>query len=119
MIETQILGSAVGIQRQKVIDKTESTPLPSLTNGVIIGRFKRGRLDKPFTVTSENYQALLGRDPKNASYLAVEDAFKRGISEVKIMRVGGFAASVKKGGVSYLKVMPVTEIFIRQPEIGG
>lgn len=89
MIETQILGSAVGIQRQKVIDKTESTPLPSLTNGVIIGRFKRGRLDKPFKVTSENYQALLGRDPQNASYLAVEDAFKRGVSEVTIMRVGG------------------------------
>lgn len=116
MIETQILGAAVGIQRQNVIDKTESTPLPSLTNGVIIGRFKRGRLDKPFTVTSENYQALLGRDPKNASYLAVEDAFKRGVSEVTIMRVGGFA-SAKKGGVSYLKVMPVTEIFIRQPEM--
>ena len=94
MIETQILGSAVGIQRQKVIDKTESTPLPSLTNGVIIGRFKRGRMDKPFKVTSENYQALLGRDPKNASYLAVEDAFKRGVSEVTIMRVGSTGGAV-------------------------
>lgn len=88
MIESKILGSAPGIQRQDVIDKSETTVLPSLTNGVITGRFKRGRMDKPFKVTSNNYKALLGHDPSNPSYLAVEDTFKRGVSEVSVLRVG-------------------------------
>ena len=94
MIESKTLGSAAGVQYQGVIDKTETNSLPSLANGVIVGRFKRGRTDKLFKVTAANYQALLGRDPSNPSYMAVEDAFKRGISEVSILRVG----SVSGGG---------------------
>lgn len=89
MIETKILDAAVGVQRQDVIDKSETTVLPSLANGVMAGHFKRGRMDKPFKVTAKNYKALLGHDPSNPSYLAVEDAFKRGVSEVSILRVGG------------------------------
>ncbi len=88
MIESKTLGSAAGVQYQGVIDKTETNSLPSLANGVIVGRFKRGRMDKPFKVTASNYQALLGRDPSNPDYLAVEDAFKRGISEISILRIG-------------------------------
>lgn len=88
MIESKILGSAPGVQRQDVIDKSETTVLPSLANGVMVGYFKRGRQDKPFKVTSDNYKPLLGYDPSNPSYLAVEDVFKRGISEVSILRVG-------------------------------
>ncbi len=93
MIESKTLGSAVGIQYQGVIDKSEGTDLPSLANGVIVGKFKRGRMDKPFKVTAKNYQALLGRDPSNPNYLAVEDAFKRGVSEISILRTGGAGAS--------------------------
>lgn len=115
MIETKMLGDAVGIQRQDVIDKSETTVLPSLANGVITGHFKRGRMDKPFKVTAKNYKALLGYDPSNPSYLAVEDAFKNGVNELSILRTGGMGA--KKGGVSYVVVKPVTEIFLRQPEI--
>lgn len=89
MIETKILDAAVGVQRQDVIDKSETTVLPSLANGVMAGHFKRGRMDKPFKVTAKNYKALLGHDPSNPSYLAVEDAFKRGVSEVSILRTGG------------------------------
>ena len=89
MIESKTLGSAAGIQYQGVIDKTETNSLPSLANAVITGRFKRGRMDKSFKVTASNYQALLGRDPSNPNYLAVEDAFKRGVSEVSILRTGG------------------------------
>ncbi|MGP4716905.1 hypothetical protein ACTXGL_09740 [Psychrobacter sp. T6-6] len=89
MIESKTLGSAAGIQYQGVIDKTETASLPALANGVVIGKFKRGRMDKPFKVTASNYQALLGRDPTNPNYLVVEDAFKRGISEVNILRTGG------------------------------
>ncbi|WP_289115182.1 hypothetical protein [uncultured Psychrobacter sp.] len=119
MIETKILGEAVGVQRQDVIDKSETTPLPSLANGVITGRFKRGRLDKPFKVTASNYKALLGHDPSNPSYLAVEDAFKNGVNELSILRTGSTgSAPAKKGVVSYLKVTPVTEIIFRRTEIG-
>lgn len=88
MIESNILGAAVGIQNQGVIDKSEGTSLPSTGGAVIIGCFKRGRMDKPFTVTASNYQALLGHDPSNPSYLVVEDAFKRGVSELTVRRVG-------------------------------
>ena len=88
MIETKVLDAAVGVQRQDVIDKSETTVLPSLANGVVAGHFKRGRMDKPFKVTAKNYKALLGHDPSNPSYLAVEDAFKNGINELSILRVG-------------------------------
>ena len=97
MIETKILGDAVGVQRGDVIDKSETTVLPSLSNGVITGNFKRGRMDKPFKVTASNYKALLGHDPSNPSYLAVEDAFKRGVSEVSILRTGGGSTSAGNG----------------------
>ena len=89
MIETKILGDAVGVQRGDVIDNSETTVLPSLNNVVITGHFKRGRMDKPFKVTASNYKALLGYDPSNPSYLAVEDAFKNGVNELSILRVGG------------------------------
>ena len=118
MIETKILGDAVGVQRQDVIDKSETTVLPSLANGVITGHFKRGRMDKPFKVTASNYKALLGHDPSNPSYLAVEDAFKNGVNELSILRTGSTGSTpAKKGGVSYVSIIPVTPIFITRPEI--
>ncbi len=93
MIESNILGAAVGIQNQGVIDKSEGTSLPSTVNAVIVGSFKRGRMDQPFTVTRENYKAILGHDPSNPSYLAVEDVFSRGISELSIVRTGSSGGS--------------------------
>lgn len=88
MIETKTLGAGVGIQRQDVIDKSETTIFPSLVNGVIVGYFKRGRQDKVFKVTSDNYRTLLGRDPNNPHYMMVEDVFERGVSEISILRIG-------------------------------
>lgn len=88
MIESNILGAAVGVQNQGVIDKSEGTALPSTVNGVIAGKFKRGRMDKAFVVTRDNYKAILGHDPSNPSYQAVEDVFNRGVSQVSIRRVG-------------------------------
>jgi len=116
MIETNILGSAVGIQRQPVTDRTEGTTLPSLTNGVITGRFKRGRMDKAFTVTSTNYKAVLGYDPTNPSFLMVEDVFARGVSEIAIVRVGSSNGSVGvQNEVSYISLrLPTVD---RLPEI--
>ena len=119
MIESKTLGSAAGVQYQGVIDKTETNSLPSLSNGVITGRFKRGRMDKPFKVTASNYQALLGRDPMNPSYLAVEDAFKRGISEVSILRTGssGSAPAVEITRYSYLDLsLPLPSPTLNLPQ---
>ena len=45
MNTTKILGEAVGIQRQDIIDRTEEQTADSLTGAVILGRFKRGRFD--------------------------------------------------------------------------
>ena len=111
MIETKILGSAVGVQRGNVIDNSETTTLPSLGNGVITGKFKRGRTDKPFKVTSDNFRALLGHEPNNPSYMAVEDAFKRGISEVQVLRVGSSssASGGGAGGGNDMALLPVNQ----------
>ena len=115
MIESKILGSAVGIQRGDVIDKSETTVLPSLANGVITGCFKRGRMDKPFKVTTANYQALLGHDPSNPSYLAVEDAFKLGVSEISVLRVGGVGGGVGGGGGAPIQCTPTMQDILFNP----
>lgn len=116
MIESKTLGAAAGIQRQDVIDNSETTVLPSLNKAVMIGRFKRGRTDKSFTVTTTNYKAMLGYDPSNKSYLAVEDAFKRGISQIDIMRTGnsGVPAQpvvVAPTALSYIHIDEAPKVF--------
>ena len=88
MIETSMLGDAVGVQYQGVVDKSESTNLPALSNGVIVGRFKRGIIGRVFTVTSDTYRTLLGHNPSNPSYMAVTDLFNSGVSEVSVFLIG-------------------------------
>ena len=112
MIETKILDAAVGVQRGDVIDKSETTVLPSLNNGVIAGHFKRGRMDKPFKVTSANYRSLLGHDPSNPSYLAVEDCFKQGVSELSILRTGSTSGGAGGDAIDWdsLPVLPMVNI---------
>ncbi|WP_199506835.1 MULTISPECIES: hypothetical protein [unclassified Psychrobacter] len=98
MIETKVLGDAPGIQNQGLIDKTEGPRLPAMTNAVIVGRFKRGRMDKAMVVTANNYQAVLGHDPSNPSYLALEDVFALGVNQVMVLRTGN--SQVPAGGSS-------------------
>lgn len=38
-------------------------------------------------MTDSNYMGLLGRDSNNPDYLAVEDAFNNGVSELWIYRI--------------------------------
>ena len=85
MIETNMLGSAVGIEYDSRQNK-ESLSLSK--KGVIVGRFLRGRTDKPFTVTKDSYKALLGVDPLNPSYTVVDDLFIAGAESVMVMRIG-------------------------------
>ena len=98
MIESKTLGDAVGIQRDDVTNNSKAKNWTVLADGVIIGRFKRGRMDKPFTVTSTNYEAMLGDDPLNPSFVVVDDAFRRGASQLTIVRLGNPLLATAQGG---------------------
>ncbi|WP_248088869.1 hypothetical protein [Acinetobacter radioresistens] len=87
MTVSKVLGAQAGIQYSGVKDKSEADPTVQLLNGVIFGRFKRGRFDKPFKVTSDNIRSKLGYDPTNKDYVAVEDALANGAPFVWVMRV--------------------------------
>lgn len=88
MIQTKILGDAVGIQYQGVQDKSETNNPSSISNGLIVGRFKRGFMGAPFRVNKDNYSAYLGFDAANPDFMAVQDAFRTGINELWVVRVG-------------------------------
>ena len=85
---TEILADESGIQYQGVKDKTGSTGTYPIT-GLITGKFRRGRFDKPMTITNANIRAMLGYDPKNPSYTAVQDALNSGVPSVQVLRVEG------------------------------
>ena len=57
--------------------------------GLLTGQFKRGRMDKPMTITLENIRAVLGHDPKNQDYAAIVDTLNFGIPSVQVMRIAG------------------------------
>ena len=80
MNTTKILGEAVGIQRQDIIDRTEEQTAEGLTGAVILGRFKRGRVDAPMSIHQ-------GHDPKNPDYIAVQDCLDTGVPNVQVLRI--------------------------------
>lgn len=97
MLNSKTLGRAVGISQDEVSGNTGPN-VPSINpNGVIVGRFNRGRTDKPFKVNSINYKALLGEDRTNPSYTIVEDAFIAGAAELWILRIGSPVAKLSDG----------------------
>jgi len=85
----KILGEAVGIQRQDIIDQTEEQLADSLSSAAILGRFKRGRLDKTMTIHQGNIRGQLGYDPKNPDYIAVQDCLDTGVPSVQVLRIAG------------------------------
>ncbi|VWX31590.1 conserved hypothetical protein [Moraxellaceae bacterium 17A] len=93
MIQSKILGEASGVQYQGVKDESEINQSSGITTGYLVGYFKRGFMGKPFTVTKDNFQALLGYDPSNPDYLAVEDVFNRGVPSLQVLRIGAFTDS--------------------------
>ena len=90
MIQSKILGEASGVQYQGVKDESEINQTGGITTGYLVGYFKRGFMGKPFTVTKDNFQALLGYDPSNPDYLAAEDVFNRGVPSLQVLRIGSF-----------------------------
>lgn len=88
MNTTKILGEAVGIQSQGIVDKTETQTNEGLTSALIIGRFKRGRIDKPMTIHQGNIRGQLGYEPNNIDYIAVQDCLDTGVPSIQVLRVG-------------------------------
>ena len=64
MNTTKILGEAIGIQRQDIIDRTEEQTADGLTGAVILGRFKRGRFDAPMSIHLGIFVANLDMIPR-------------------------------------------------------
>lgn len=89
-----VLGEAVGVQRQKVTDRSGSAVTNRLTNGLIIGFFKRGRTDKAMLIDQTTIRSRLGYEPKNLSYQAVQDALDTGISSVWVLRVSNSESAI-------------------------
>lgn len=89
MNTTKILGEAVGIQRQDIIDRTQEQTADGLTGAVILGRFKRGRVDAPMEIHQGNIRGQLGYDPKNPDYIAVQDCLDIGVPSVQVVRMKG------------------------------
>lgn len=94
MIRTSVLGEAVGIQWSGLTDKTETNSQTGLGYPLLIGQFKRGRTDKPMTVTSGNIKALLGYDPTNKDYIAVQDYLDSKMPSVQVLRIGDIVSEV-------------------------
>ena len=84
--ETEILFNEPGIQYQGVNDASGSTGAYPI-QGLIVGQFKRGRLDKPMTIHRDNIKAMLGYDPKNPCYTAVQDVLGSGVPNVQVLRI--------------------------------
>lgn len=87
MFKTLIAGEAPSIQYQGVDDRSESRVVRLPANGVILGKFRRGRIDKPMWITTTNIRARLGFEPENPAYLAVADALDMGIGGVWVMNI--------------------------------
>ncbi|SDB86947.1 hypothetical protein [Acinetobacter boissieri] len=83
---TKVLGEAVGIQWQGVQDHTQGQPS---SNGVplLIGSFKRGRIDKPMIIHNGNIRSELGYEPDRSDYLAVQSMLDMGVPNVNVLRV--------------------------------
>ena len=86
--ETEILANESGIQYTGVNDASSVTgeyPIQGLMTGI----FKRGRFDRPMTIHKSNIKAMLGFEPKNPYYNAVQDALETGVPSVQVLRVKG------------------------------
>ena len=87
---TEVLGDESGIQYQGVIDASGGNgSYPTI--GLMVGYFRRGRIDKPMTITNENIRALLGYQPMNWDYVAVQDVLNTGVPSVQVLRITDLA----------------------------
>ena len=99
---TRQLGAAPGVQLNPLRDDSE---LAAGTNGdqrfAIMGRFLRGRIDKPFVVNRGNVRQKLGKgepirvNALNLAWVQVVEALNNGAYEAVIQRLAPAAAVIK------------------------
>ena len=87
IMTTKILGEASDIQWQGTRDLTATTVPAGLTTGLIVGRFSRGRTDKPMLITLDTIRSRLGYDSGNPAFQAVQDCLDTGVPNVWVLRV--------------------------------
>ena len=116
MNTTKILGEAVGIQRQDIIDRTEEQTTDGLTGAVILGHFKRGRVDAPMEIHQGNIRGQLGYDPKNPDYIAVQDCLDTGVPSVQVLRLKGGKNFCVEVASYYYRIYQVTTMPPIQPD---
>ena len=85
---TKTLGEASDIQWQGTRDLSSTNTSQGLTTGLIIGRFKRGRTDRPMLITRDSIKSRLGYDKANPDYLAVQDCLDTGVPNIWVLNVG-------------------------------
>jgi hypothetical protein len=84
--KTTLLGPEAGIQYQGTRDSSSSKD-SQLINDVYVGKFRRGRFDRPMNITAKNIRTVLGYDPRNLDYAAVQDALNTGINSLQVLRI--------------------------------
>ena len=97
---TPIIDQESGIQYQGVEDRSSRTGTYPVI-GMITGQFRRGRFDKPMTITNENIKAQLGYDPTNPHYMAVQDVLSSGVPSVQVLRVGKTKSQISCAGAVF------------------
>ena len=91
---TRQLGSEPGVQINPLKDRTTGGVLGTFDQtAAIVGRFTRGRIDKPFRVNRSTLKTLLGKPASislsllNEAYVHVYEALQRGAREVVVSRL--------------------------------
>lgn len=85
---TEYLENEAGIQNNGVTILNDQK-IELQVSGLVIGQFKRGRFDKPMTITSANVRGTLGHDPRNPWYKIVVDAIDAGVPSIEVLRIPG------------------------------
>lgn len=115
---TRQLGSQPGVQLNPIKDRTQGSVLGVFDQTVaLLGRFTRGRIDKPFRVNRSNFAELLGKPASislsllNEAYVQAYEALQRGARELVVQRLSVVAAAISwanftSGATSTFAVSP-------------
>ncbi len=96
---TRSLGAQSGVQQNPLQDDTEGLGTSAGDQVVsLVARFKRGRIDKPFKVTSGNLKKKLGAPESlrvsalNEAYVQLYEAVNSGAAQAVVMRLSASAS---------------------------
>ena len=105
---TTVLGNEPGIQYDRPNDKTGGTGTAPINNA-IVGKFKRGRIDQMMNITKQNIRGMLGFEPENPDYVAVQDALDTNVPSVKVLRIADGCSPTNLSFVPTVQGMAVLE----------